>query len=236
MGRRSSDEDDDEDDASCEWFSGFSVGERDRVRRSRTDRPASVYSFLHASSTSSSTVEDRLGIPRICAHSGRTTCSELAQILYTQRDSKTKIYLVVRVPGCRLVLLYLLSGAPGRGPRGGSVYSVADHESRDVRTFSCLANWKLNHLSALILAFTTITFCTSLLAKVVLHTARRMAEGGRRRRRARISGYDTDLSIEPVREDLTCIICSGIHRDPMMVNPEKCGHTYCRGCIEQYLR
>ena len=85
VGRRSSDEDDDEDDASCEWFSGFSVGERDRVRRSRTDRPASVYSFVRAS-----TVEDRLGIPRICAHSGRTTCSELAQILYTQRDSKKK--------------------------------------------------------------------------------------------------------------------------------------------------
>ena len=30
VGRRSSDEDDDEDDVSCEWFSGFSVGERDR--------------------------------------------------------------------------------------------------------------------------------------------------------------------------------------------------------------
>ena len=56
------------------------------VKRSRTDRPASVYSFVCAS-----TVEDRLGIPRICAHSGRTTCSELAQKLYTQRDSKTNI-------------------------------------------------------------------------------------------------------------------------------------------------
>ena len=30
VGRRSSDEDDDEDDVSCEWFPGFSVGERDR--------------------------------------------------------------------------------------------------------------------------------------------------------------------------------------------------------------
>ena len=30
VGRRSSDKDEDEDDASCEWFSGFSVGERDR--------------------------------------------------------------------------------------------------------------------------------------------------------------------------------------------------------------
>ena len=79
VGRRSSDEDDDEDDASCEWFSGFSVGERDR-RSTFADRSpgAAVYSFVCAS-----TVEDRLGIPRICAHSGRTTCSELAQILYT---------------------------------------------------------------------------------------------------------------------------------------------------------
>ena len=48
------------------------------ARRSRTDRPAGVYSFVCAS-----TVEGRLGIPRICAHYGRTTCSELAQILYT---------------------------------------------------------------------------------------------------------------------------------------------------------
>ena len=49
------------------------------ARRSRTDRPAAVYSLVCAS-----TVEDRLGNPRICAHSGRTTCSELAQMCYTR--------------------------------------------------------------------------------------------------------------------------------------------------------
>ena len=66
VGRRSSDEDDDDDDASCEWYSGFSVGERDRrstFERSRTDRGGRVrVHFVCASA-----VEDRLGIPRICA-------------------------------------------------------------------------------------------------------------------------------------------------------------------------
>ena len=63
-----------------------------------------------------------------------------------------------------------------------------------------------------------------------------MAEGGKRRRPARVGGYDADLSIEPLRDDLICAICTGILRDPMMVNPNKCGHTYCRGCIEQQMR
>ena len=55
------------------------------ARRSRTDRGDRVCA---------STVEDRLGIPRIYAHSVhvrvRTTCAELAQILYTLCDSETK--------------------------------------------------------------------------------------------------------------------------------------------------
>ena len=51
------------------------------ARRSRIDRGGRavyVYSFVCASN-----VEDRLGIPGICAHSVRITCSELAQILYS---------------------------------------------------------------------------------------------------------------------------------------------------------
>ena len=50
VGRRSSDEDDDEADASCEWFSVFSVGERDR-RSTFADRSpgaAAVYLFVCA--------------------------------------------------------------------------------------------------------------------------------------------------------------------------------------------
>ena len=43
------------------------------ARRSRTDRGDRVFiNFVCAS-----TVEDRLGIPRICAHSVRTTCADL---------------------------------------------------------------------------------------------------------------------------------------------------------------
>ena len=43
------------------------------ARRSRTDRGDRVFiNFVSAS-----TVEDRLGIPRICAHSVRTTCADL---------------------------------------------------------------------------------------------------------------------------------------------------------------
>ena len=67
VGRRSSDEDDDEDDASCEWFSGFSVGERDR-RLTFADR---------SRRSCASAVEDRLGIPRLCAQSVRTTGADL---------------------------------------------------------------------------------------------------------------------------------------------------------------
>ena len=68
------------------------------ARRSRTDRPAAVYSLVCAS-----TVEDRLGIPRICAHSGRTTCSELAQIYYTRsviqrQNMPPAVPVIVRMP------------------------------------------------------------------------------------------------------------------------------------------
>ena len=45
VGRRSSDEDEDEDDASCEWFSGFSVGERDR-RSTFADRSPGSRVFI----------------------------------------------------------------------------------------------------------------------------------------------------------------------------------------------
>ena len=75
VGRRSLDEDDDEDDASCEWFSGFSVGERDR-RSTFADRSRRSCIHLYVLQLTS-TVEDRLGIPRICAHSVRTTCADL---------------------------------------------------------------------------------------------------------------------------------------------------------------
>ena len=40
------------------------------ARRSRTDRCDRVFICM-------CTVEDRLGIPRICAHSVRTTCADL---------------------------------------------------------------------------------------------------------------------------------------------------------------
>ena len=42
------------------------------ARRSRTDRGDRVFICMCYS-----TVEDRLGIPRICAHSVRTTCADL---------------------------------------------------------------------------------------------------------------------------------------------------------------
>ena len=78
MGRRSSDEDDDEDDASCEWFSGFPVGERDRhwTRRSRTDRGDRVFICMCAG-----TVEYRLGIPRICTQPAQLrACADVIHV------------------------------------------------------------------------------------------------------------------------------------------------------------
>ena len=86
VGRRSSDEDDDEDGASCEWYSGFAVGERDRrstFERSRTDRGGRVRVHLYA------LVLWRIG-SESRAYNVRALGAQPAQSLRTLRDSETK--------------------------------------------------------------------------------------------------------------------------------------------------
>ena len=46
------------------------------------------------------------------------------------------------------------------------------------------------------------------------------------------SGYD-DKFVEPLNEDLQCGICKFLMRDPMIT---RCGHHFCRECIEEHLR
>ena len=46
------------------------------------------------------------------------------------------------------------------------------------------------------------------------------------------SGYDDEF-VEPVNVDLRCGICRLPMRDPMIT---RCGHHFCRECIEEHLR
>ena len=78
VGRRSLDEDDDEDDVSCEWFSGFSVAERDR-RSTFADR--SRRSCIHLYVLVLVLCLWRTAhMCALCAHNLRRACADIVHV------------------------------------------------------------------------------------------------------------------------------------------------------------
>ena len=56
--------------------------------------------------------------------------------------------------------------------------------------------------------------------------AAKMAE---RRIEALSVGYDEEF-VNPLDDDFTCLICQVALREPVLT---RCGHRFCRGCLEQ---
>lgn len=48
-----------------------------------------------------------------------------------------------------------------------------------------------------------------------------------------MTGYNLDLFVDLVSEELICVICHDVLRDP--VEFDECQHSYCRACITQSL-
>ena len=44
-------------------------------------------------------------------------------------------------------------------------------------------------------------------------------------------GYEEDF-VNPVDDDLQCSICQSALRNPVLT---RCGHRFCRGCLERHL-
>ena len=47
-------------------------------------------------------------------------------------------------------------------------------------------------------------------------------------------GYDQDLFVDPPPDDLVCLICLSVARDPQQVNC--CGKVLCRTCLKELKR